>query len=432
MNPVLVKRITTRSTRIFLLITAAALSFSAALYIRSEWYNFQPRKPFSGNTFYNPYSEVKEQRGMLCNFHAHSNQWNGVTNGHGTNGDVMKKYHQLGYEFSCISNYHAVDCANDLKCYEHGWGVSKTHQLVLGAKQITWLDFPLLQNEHQQQFLINYLKESNENALVVLAHPSLRNAYSEQDLQKISGYHLFEAINKLRKSLHSWDIALSSGNPSFILGSDDCHNFNKPNDIGRCGTYVFTSNPNSDAIKSALKSGRSMAIEFGGSPDGSINEKRMNVQSVTKFTDISCTEGTISIAFPKAINELIIIGDHSDTLFKKTNENNFIYTIPAQYSYARIEYIDQNESHVYLNPFIRSDNGQLPHVYPPTKNDAKTTSYRFLIAFLISGFWIFIIRTQYVRSRKKLPRNAAGTYYPAPSFYRTPRVDGTRTRVRYR
>lgn len=330
----------------------------------------------------------------------------------------------MGYDIACVSNYHQMNGGSDITCYEHGWGTFKDHQIVIDAEQVTWLDFPLYQNENQHQFMLNYLNSSNENAIVAIAHPAIRSAYKEADFTQLSGYHLFEALNKLKKSFREWDIVLSSGYPAFVLGSDDCHNYQKPGDVGRCGTYVFTSNPNKQSIKQSLKTGKSFAVEFGGNPEGDDNAKKTMLTVVTKPSSLINRGDSVFLTLKDSVASILVITDRSDTLQKYSKTSFASFNIPPSSSYIRIEYRDFNGSRVYLNPIIRTNNGNLPVVDKAEVNHLKTAIYRGLILFFWMVVWSIIVRYEYNRYRSKRARNSEnGVFTPTPHF-RSPGLDG--------
>ena len=39
--------------------------------------------------------------------------------------------------------------------YEHGYNISKEHQLAIGAERVEWLDFPFWTWLNQKQFILN-------------------------------------------------------------------------------------------------------------------------------------------------------------------------------------------------------------------------------------------------------------------------------------
>lgn len=389
----------------------AIVSFGVLLYTQSNWYDFPEPEPFHGSEYYNPYGQWKGSKGMMCNFHAHSDCWSGLTNGNGTPKDVLNTYDSLGYDLFAMSDYHRVN-QGGVQVYEHGWGFLKAHQLVIGASEIVWLDFPFFQNRNQKQTMIDLLKEKNAGSLISIAHPSLRGAYSEEDLELIRGYDCFEAVNKLRKSLKHWDLALSGGNPVFILGSDDCHNYKKLTDIGRCGTYVLSRNPKQDAINIALKQGRHFAVEFYAPELADISEKRMNIREELPLESIEMNGNILEANFNDSVRSIKLIADESDTVLLAENVQQARWEFDGTKTYVRMEYITNSGTKVFSNPIIRSENGRLPMKESVMVNETKTMIYRGLILAVVAFVWALLLRKKYAQLSNRSKAKASRTVFP--------------------
>jgi hypothetical protein len=387
--------------KILVIILMVVFTFTLGLYLRTEWYDFEDPVPFSGPYFFNPYQHWDGSSGLICNFHAHTNCWSGLTNGTGSSREVLQRYDSLGYACAGISDYHKIS-DNRLHIYEHGWGIGKVHQLVLGASEIVWIDFPLIQNEHQKQFMIDRLMRKNPESLVVLAHPSLRGAYSEEEVKLLSGYTCFEAVNKLRKSMALWDVALSHGHPVFILGSDDCHNYTKISDIGRVGTYVLTRNPDEKALLQALRQGRHFAVEFNTLPQESVPERKTKIVSSFSLKQLTADSiGLVQVRFSDSVPDVLVMADHGDTLHHAKDIDAIDFMIPEQYTYVRIEYTTGEGHRVYLNPIFRTVDGKIPVARGNSVNMLKTIFYRTGLVVIILLVWFRIFRKWYVHHLKK-------------------------------
>ncbi len=167
----------------------------AAPYAWAPVYRFPEPAPFSGSFFYNPYANASPNW-QRANFHAHGRAWRGITNGAQSDEEVARRYRQLGYDVPGVSNYqyiaarHGIDT---IPVYEHGYNVSKQHQLAIGAHRVVWLDFLLWQSLSHSQHIIDRLKQTSE--LVALAHPATRDAYTADEMGLLAGYDLIEVIN---------------------------------------------------------------------------------------------------------------------------------------------------------------------------------------------------------------------------------------------
>ena len=392
-------------------LVLAIVSFGVLLYTQSNWYDFPEPAPFQGSEYYNPYETWDGSKGMMCNFHAHSDCWSGLTNGNGTAQDVMETYDSLGYDLFAMSDYHRVN-QGSVQVYEHGWGFLKAHQLVIGASEIFWLDFPFIQNRNQKQTMIDLLKAKNAGSLISIAHPSLRGAYSESDLELIRGYDCFEAINKLRKSLKQWDLALSGGNPVFILGSDDCHNYKKLTDIGRCGTYVLSRNPKQDAVNIALKKGRHFAVEFNSPEFADISQKRMNIREELPLQSFRMDDNALNAHFSDSVKCVRLITDNSDTVLVTERVQDVRWEFDSTKTYVRMEYITDSGTKVFTNPIIRSVDGHLPQKTSAMVNDMKTAIYRSLILGIVVFVWAFLLRKKYAQLSNRSKAKASRSIFP--------------------
>ncbi len=423
-----------RKCRIFLavlgLFLLAVVSFGVLLYVRSTWYSFEEPQPFEGNSWYNPYKGISDFGGIRANFHAHSECWSGLTNGKGSEDEVRSLYGRLGYDVYSLSNYHKIDTRSEFRSYEHGWGIGKTHQIVVGANEVTWIDFPFIQNIHQKQSVIDFIKETNDDALVILAHPSLRSAYTADEIARLDGFHAMEAVNKLRKSLVLWDEVLSKGVFIPAVAGDDCHNIYKPRDYGRCMTFLLSRNNSPQAMKSAIKTGRTLAIEIGGNIEGDVIEKSNAIKQSISIKEITVVENLFTLKLEQKAREVILIGDNSDTLLRSSYEDLINYQIPFSTRYVRAEVLLDNGTRIYTNPIVRSKNalptrGSYAQVWP-----VKTYFYRFIILFMVCFVWLFILIRIYDRIFTSNGRTKRGRVLPPPRFSHGTRSGGISPRFR--
>jgi hypothetical protein len=200
--------------RLLLFFVLVFIGLFFPFYMQTEIYDFFETEPFSGNTFYNPYQNWQNQGSQKANFHAHSKAWLGLTNGENTPKEIEKVYKAKGYGIACLSNYQSISeqtasKGNIVPVYEHGFNLKKTHQLAIGAESVSYLEFPFFQNLSQKQMVINRIKEHSR--FVALAHPTLRNGYSANDMAYLSNYDFIEVLSPYANSLALWDTALKHG-----------------------------------------------------------------------------------------------------------------------------------------------------------------------------------------------------------------------------
>jgi hypothetical protein len=127
---------------IVLLVLASFIVLTATdQYFFCPVYSFAKAVPFNGDSIYNPYAASIQSGWVKCNFHAHAHCWDGITYGHGTPIDIHHVYNNLHYGVHAVSNYQSIDTASQsspgyIGCYEHGYNMLKSHQLVIGANKV--------------------------------------------------------------------------------------------------------------------------------------------------------------------------------------------------------------------------------------------------------------------------------------------------------
>ncbi len=332
----------------------ALLLIAALPYFFSPIYSFPAPQPFAGPDIWNPYDGV-DSTWLLANLHAHGASWAGLTNGQQSDDAVVQAYKQHGYDVAVISDYQriaAFDGVPTLPAYEHGYNVTKTHQLVLGARDVEWLDFPLLQWTSQKQFVIDRLKAKAD--LVALVHPSARRAYTEDDLQHLTNYRLFEVVNGRFPADELWDAALSSGHFASAIGDDDTHDVSDPHRMAVAWTMIDAASTGTAALVDALARGHSYAVS-ATSGTSTRND------AVLSGVDVAGGRLTVSIAGPPAT--FTFIRQNGDIRKTVDGATSAWYDIAPDDAYVRTEIRTPNIL-MYLNPVVRYDGTHLPAFSP--------------------------------------------------------------------
>ncbi|GIV56194.1 MAG: hypothetical protein KatS3mg040_0962 [Candidatus Kapaibacterium sp.] len=240
-------------------VLAAAIVVAVTFpYAAAPLYDIVPPRPFrsalataqaqiaqersdDSTAWYNPYATAAGTWSKV-NVHLHSRAWFGATDGRKNSLNAIDSvYRQLGYEALALSNYQRIDSLGNgwkhLPCYEHGYNIQKTHQLVLGARSVVWLDCVLPQTVFVKQWILDVLRPTAE--VLIAAHPAFgRPSYSEHDMTLLSGYDCIEVFNHYRTSLAHWDSALSNGILVWGVGNDDCHDVSSDGETGVCLTLI--------------------------------------------------------------------------------------------------------------------------------------------------------------------------------------------------
>jgi len=129
-------------------------------YITCPVYDFHVSTPFSGLFIYNPYSSMDSKAWHKSNFQIQSYAWGGITSGRGnSNEDIYQLYKSLGYEVIATSDYQKINRFAEqypgfIPVYEHGYGIQKSHQVLVGSKKVLWKDYPFFQTIHNKQHII--------------------------------------------------------------------------------------------------------------------------------------------------------------------------------------------------------------------------------------------------------------------------------------
>lgn len=340
--------------------------FGLLPYLSCPVYRFPKPRPFSGADFYNPYASVGDAPWRTANLHAHGRVWGGITDGRQPDSAIVNHYRALGYDVADVSNYQYIDqdLARDrtnIPTYEHGYNVMKAHFLVLGARSVDWFDFPYGQTRGQKQYVIDRLKASG--TLVLLAHPSLRNAETVRDLAYLTNYDLLEVLNHFTTSDSQWDAALSSGHAVWAVGDDDTHNIEDPGQTGARWTMIASRSLDRDSVMAALAAGRTIAVAGqGGKSDVHVSSVVIEHTKDQAYLTVKLDAPASSIAF---------VGQNGRVLqVTPPGRTGDAYALQPNDTYVRTVIVTPHTT-MYLNPVLRYDGKALRP--PVAVFDAPTT-----------------------------------------------------------
>ena len=373
------------------------ISFCSICYFPCDIYNFQPQAIFNGNFLFNPYA-TSNGNWMKTNLHAHSVAWRGITNGKQQPCEILNKYKAEGYDYAAVSNYENVALEdqqeNSVEVYEHGYNIFKTHQLVLTPQHVCASDFPLFQFLSSKQFMINKLSQNSGG--IILAHPSIRNGYSDAELKKLTGYNLMEVLNHSGNSSSKWDVALSAGKPVWIVGNDDCHDDADSNQTFKNWTMINCGLHNKDTLLRNLSNGNAYAV----SGKNAVNDNRL----------ISVNVDSMKIHITLAVNadSIFLVGENGTLKKADINTNQISYQFLPEDTYIRtVAYT--NKSCIYLNPVMRYNGKSAPkNISTATVNLVWTTLYKIMLL----SIWFILVFCLYRSSliqllkliKEKLPK----------------------------
>lgn len=343
------------------------------LYFLAPVYDFPSPKPFTGDRFYNPYQGMDSSQWKKANFHFHTKAWGGLTSGrHNTHEAFYQTYKALGYDAPQISNYQSIDktfadSSFYIPVYEHGFGVRKKHQILIGARKILWLDYSLVQNIHHKQHIINRLRPGNE--IVAIAHPDWERGYSFDDMARLTNYDLVEALDANWRSIPHWDAALSAGRPVFLLADDDAHDIADPYEIQRICTYINAKENKGDQLVKALKEGKAFGAEIYMGEGETFAQKASHAKEIPVVESVVMRSDTLHVAVSERPLKITFIGQNGEIRKVVRLQDQAWYKFAPEDTYIRteIQFLKYHQyPHVgpgtlfYLNPVFRYD-GEKPH-----------------------------------------------------------------------
>lgn len=392
-------------------VIAAIVALQAWFYFTAPIYFFEPPKPFSGDRWYNPYAGMDSTQWKKANFHFHTREWGGITAGKGnTNEEFWRVYKSLGYDVPMISNYMRIsrynqDSAFYLGVYEHGIGVRKKHQIVIGTNRVLWRDYSFFQNLNHRQHIINLLRESSD--LVALAHPGWDNGYPAKSIGMLSNYDLLESLDGNYRSIPQWDSALSAGRPVWLLADDDAHDITDPGEIGVCVTFINAKRNEKSQLVDALKAGRSYGADVFREKTETWEEKiRYHTMQMPRVDAVEVQDDTLRVRVSDTAMKILFIGQHGAARKEVRNASGAWYALQPSDTYVRIQIIFYNPkkeagTKFYLNPVIRYNGDRPVNVLTASVNTERTWIFRVLSFGSLVLLTYVLIRLHNVRRPTK-------------------------------
>ncbi|NVO20782.1 MAG: hypothetical protein HXX13_13860 [Bacteroidetes bacterium] len=376
-------------------------------YLVTERYIFPNPKPFSGSYWYNPYQDLKETDWRLTNLHMHSRAWGGITNGSDNNENkIWEVYQNLGYESIGISNYQSINKLNShepyyIPVYEHGYGLFKNHQLVIGARKVLWYDLPFGQNIHHKQYILNRLHKTAD--MISINHPAFFKGYSPEDFKYLTGYELLEVLNGYRNSFAHWDSALSAGKPAFLMADDDMHDVSDATEPSRRLMMVNSPDNSRKNICASLLAGRTIGIEIIMPDSETFGSKSIRLSNLPKIKKFRIAGDTLELELNRTAMDIKFYGQNGKQLWSKGRISRAKYILRPADTYIRTEIIYSSTSNwngitYYLNPVVRSADGKKPLMEAAIVDQRSTWTYR-IVGFATVIF--ILLNILYLRKRTR-------------------------------
>jgi len=381
-----------RILRIFLkgviLLLMCLLLMVSIPYLTTSIYKLPSSSAFHGDKVYNPYNFSDTSSWLKANFQVQSHAWGGLTDGRkNSNDQIQTIYKNLEYDIIGISDYMKINKYGQhqnlyIPIYEHGYNLLKRHQICIGAETITYFDFPLFQNIHHKQQIINKLILSNE--FVCLAHPVFMNSYDLDDFKKLRNYNAIEIESIFGSSQAHWDAILSEGRYVTALGNDDAHDLSKPILVGRFCTMI-NAKPMKDAIIASLKQGNSYVAVIKENMDADYLLKKESHQYLQKLKQFEFKNDSLFVEVSERA-EIRFIGQGGSLKQKEDSRATAAYRFLDSDTYIRVEVEFENGNSFYLNPIIRYQDELPNNIEVLSLNYFKTWMYRigFLALILLN------------------------------------------------
>jgi len=341
-------------------------ALAVILFLGLSWL-FTPRAtlvetaPFAGEHWHNPYQGVDLTSVYNVNLHAHTDRWGMLTDGRGTTPEVLHDtYKRMGFDVIAISDYLSINRFRDtepdyIPIYERGCNIKKTHQLIIGARRVFPFDVVLPQTTRMKQYFINKLKETGE--LVVLVHPKSWGGYSDEDLRQLTGYDLFEVLNRHDDVQEkAWDMVLSSGKLLYLLASDDSRDMTKwQYRVGHRFTRIFAEDTNAATILSTLRKGQHYGVAMPILPRETFEEKSERFRNLPNVTRFEMVDDVLFIQMDEPSKEVVLIGDAGIELARFSGEAEVAFDFNSlSATYVRAKIFLPNRVTYYFNPITRT------------------------------------------------------------------------------
>ena len=362
-------------------------------------YSFDEPEPFHGTYLHNPYKDMNPDNWILSNFHAHTRQFAGITNGRVNDNEILDSvYSAFGFQHIGISDYNKInyyDSVNPsfIPTYEHGYGIFKIHQLCIGAEKVRRHDFVAFQNLSMKQHTLNRLEK--QARLVIPAHPSfVKKGYLVKDMKYLSNYKLMEVLNGFRISTAHWDMALSNGHLVYLIGNDDSHDVMDMWDVAKRFTLVNSPKNEAEHLLQALESGNAIAVDLPVRKEENMEQKIKRMKSdVPYMTQIELCGDTLLISASRQMRKIIFIGQDGKELDVQKDKKTAKYVIRPEDNYVRSVITFKGGATFYLNPITRHESDEIVKQRLDKINYPKTIIlWTIYVLVIFALFYIFAIR----------------------------------------
>ncbi len=366
------------------------------LTLEAAWppvYRFPPSRPFAGELWYDPY-EGFDGSVLRANFHAHTGAWGGLSSSSGTVAQVVEHYERQGYDVAGISNYMRIEPPAQrnsiyVPAYEHGFGLRKIHQTVVGARRVSWFDAPLIATRRHKQYLVDKLAETGP--VVVLNHPSMRGAYSRADMELLTGYQGLEVASKYGRDTDFWDSALSAGRLVWGFASDDGHHvLERESHSGIGWLCVSAKTRTAEGVTAALRAGQFYSV-FDRHKEGM---PELRAQTLDP-------SGELCVELDGPVDEIRFIGQGGRVLASRAETDSAAYPLQPEDTYVRVEAALEGRV-LFTNPVFRHAGAPFGGARAEVRPLATRVARAATIGVGLLALWILVPRGRRPKARARL------------------------------
>jgi hypothetical protein len=215
-------------------------------------------------------------------------------------------------------------------------------------------------------------------------------------MRYLCDYDLIEVVSRYRISTEVWDSALMAGNPVFLLGSDDCHNYRGQGEVGRAWTHVWCDSH--EDILPALRSGRTMAVIIPHETNDGIMQFHTHYQC--PLQGITIEENRAFVYLHTQLDSVRMCIDGRYTDWKKIIGTNFSENLDAVKHYIRFELKTKNKVRYFLNPIFRKNDKDEIQAWRSSNevDELKTFLYR------VPPFLLMMVCIRWILGRRYLQK----------------------------
>lgn len=386
-------------TLLYIILGLISIVVVTSIFVPS--YSFDEPVPFHGEYLHNPYKNMNPDDWKLANFHAHTRQFGGLTNGRvNTNEMVDSVYSLLGFDHAGISDYNKINYYNSedpgfVPTYEHGYGVYKIHQLCIGAEKVRRIDYFAFQNLSMKQHTLNRL--AKQTRLAIPAHPAyVEEGYLVEDMKYLSNYKLMEVVNEFKIATAHWDTALSNGHLVYMIGNDDSHDVLDIADVATRFTMINAKENVAEQLLSSLENGNAVGVEFPINRKETLNQKSVRIQKDLPYiTQVELSSDTLFISASKPFTNIKFIGQDGAVLMQtQAQTQGAYYVIRPEDTYVRAELKFKDGTVLYLNPITRHESSDIVKQRLDHINWFKTILLWGVYIFVIAAFVFKVVKSQ--------------------------------------